>query len=126
VTAGRGNYLTVHSNRQDTETPLSCTFETTRTWETPWCVAHNPEVAGSNPVPATSRNGPRRSLRGPFSCPMDTRLDTLARLASVRFRFMLDQSVPAAVLRFWDAIPVGMPAACLVAVCCSYAGTYGS
>lgn len=31
--------------------------------------AHNPEVAGSNPVPATSGNGPRRRLRGPFSSP---------------------------------------------------------
>jgi len=31
-------------------------------------LAHNPEVAGSNPVPATSGNGPRRLLRGPFSC----------------------------------------------------------
>ena len=29
--------------------------------------AHNPEVAGSNPVPATSGNGPWRLLRGPFS-----------------------------------------------------------
>ena len=42
--------------------------------------AHNPEVAGSNPVPATSGNGPRRTLRGPFSCPMDTDLDTLGVL----------------------------------------------
>jgi len=38
-------------------------------------LAHNPEVAGSNPVPATSGNGPRRILRGPFSCRMDTCLD---------------------------------------------------
>ena len=40
--------------------------------------AHNPEVAGSNPVPATRQNGPRRRLRGPFSCPMGTDLGTLA------------------------------------------------
>jgi hypothetical protein len=36
-------------------------------WERPRRLAHNPEVAGSNPVPATSGNGPRRRLRGPFS-----------------------------------------------------------
>src|SRR5271166_2078339 len=38
----------------------------------PRCLAHNPEVAGSNPVPATvpatDESGPRRSLRGPLSC----------------------------------------------------------
>ncbi len=42
--------------------------------------AHNPEVAGSNPVPATSENGSRRLLRGPFSCPMGTFLGTFATL----------------------------------------------
>jgi hypothetical protein len=39
---------------------------------------HNPEVAGSNPVPATSGNGPRRSLRGPFSCSLGTYWEHLA------------------------------------------------
>jgi hypothetical protein len=43
-------------------------------------LAHNPEVAGSNPVPATRRNGPRRTLRGPFSCSMGTLLGTFAGL----------------------------------------------
>jgi hypothetical protein len=42
--------------------------------------AHNPEVAGSNPVPATSGNGPRRRLRGPFSCRLGTLLGTFATL----------------------------------------------
>jgi len=41
---------------------------------------HIPEVAGLNPVPATRQNGPRRTLRGPFSCPLDTDLDTLGVL----------------------------------------------
>ena len=45
-------------------------------------LAHNPEVAGSNPVPATSGNDPRRRLRGLFSCPLDTYLDTLATFPS--------------------------------------------
>ena len=41
-------------NRPHTRGPLTCAFETRRTRENTWCVAHNPEVAGSNPVPATS------------------------------------------------------------------------
>ena len=45
-------------------------------------LAHNPEVAGSNPVPATSGNGSRRRLREPFSYLLDTYLDTLARFPS--------------------------------------------
>ena len=50
--------------------------------------AHNPEVAGSNPVPATSGNGPRRTLRGPFSWPLGTLLGTLASLiVSCRVRW---------------------------------------
>src|ERR1700753_4159988 len=40
--------------------------------------AHNPEVAGSNPVPATSGNGPRRRLRGPVCGLMGTLLGTSA------------------------------------------------
>ena len=42
--------------------------------------AHNPEVAGSNPVPATKRDGPRRTLRGPFPLTMATRPGTFAKL----------------------------------------------
>ncbi len=42
--------------------------------------AHNPEVAGSNPVPATRQNGSWRSLRGPFSLGLGTLLGTLAEL----------------------------------------------
>ena len=30
----------------DTRRPLTCAFETTRTPQNPWCVAHNPEVDG--------------------------------------------------------------------------------
>jgi hypothetical protein len=57
-------------------------YETERIGEDRDRVAHNPEVAGSNPVPATSGNGTRRILRGPFSCPMTTDLATLARFTS--------------------------------------------
>ena len=42
--------------------------------------AHNPEVAGSNPVPATRSKRPPETLRGPFSSLMDTCLDTLGVL----------------------------------------------
>ena len=61
---------------------VTCTFETREATGDGDRLAHNPEVAGSNPVPATSGNGPRRRLRGPFSCPLDTYLDTLARFPS--------------------------------------------
>ena len=61
---------------------MTCSYETERIAEDRDRLAHNPEVAGSNPVPATSGNGPRRRLRGPFSCPLDTDLDTLARFPS--------------------------------------------
>jgi hypothetical protein len=40
--------------------------------------AHNPEVAGSNPVPATSRNDPRVRSLGSFSYPVATCLATSA------------------------------------------------
>jgi hypothetical protein len=66
---------------------VTCMFETCgakRNWHR---LAHNPEVAGSNPVPATTvpatrQNGPRRILRGSFSCRMATYLATLARSTS--------------------------------------------
>jgi hypothetical protein len=57
---------------------LTCIFETCDATCLSHRLAHNPEVAGSNPVPATSRNGPWRRLRGPFSCPMGALLGTLA------------------------------------------------
>src|SRR6266516_1241401 len=37
---------------------------------------HNPEVAGSNPAPATKVRGPFRSWKGPFACLMLTDLLT--------------------------------------------------
>ncbi len=48
---------------------MTCSYETERIAEDRDRLAHNPEVAGSNPVPATSGNGPRRLLRGPFFMP---------------------------------------------------------
>ena len=45
---------------------VTCEFETREATGDGDRLAHNPEVAGSNPVPATSENGPRRHLRGPF------------------------------------------------------------
>src|SRR5262249_3650404 len=41
--------------------------------------------AGSNPVPATSGNGSRRLLRGPFSCPLGTLLGTLGSLTAAGY-----------------------------------------
>ena len=35
------------------------------------CSTHSPEVAGSNPVPATSENGPQATAWGPFSIWVD-------------------------------------------------------
>jgi hypothetical protein len=40
-------------NGADVEEAPTCRYETARTLAKPRCVAHNPEVAGSNPVPAT-------------------------------------------------------------------------
>jgi hypothetical protein len=59
---------------------VTCTFEPREATRDGDRLAHNPEVAGSNPVPATSGNGPRRSLRGPFSC----RLGTIKKAAAFR------------------------------------------
>lgn len=42
--------------------------------------AHNPEVAGSNPVPATSGDGPQAQAGGPFSCGLATLWGTFATL----------------------------------------------
>jgi hypothetical protein len=67
-------------DRLDGRTLLTCSYETQRSGEDRDRLAHNPEVAGSNPVPATSGNGPRRLLRGPFSCRLGTNLGTLALL----------------------------------------------
>jgi hypothetical protein len=61
---------------------VTCAFETREAIRDGDWLAHNPEVAGSNPVPATSGNDPRRRLRGLFSCPLDTYLDTLATFPS--------------------------------------------
>ena len=80
---------------------VSCAFETREvTWDGDR-LAHNPEVAGSNPVPATSGNGPRRRLRGPFSCPLDTYLDTLLGfLVNCRLPSLLDSSILPGVMAF--------------------------
>ena len=40
-------------NGADVEEALNCMYETARTLTSARYVAHNPEVAGSNPVPAT-------------------------------------------------------------------------
>jgi hypothetical protein len=40
-------------NPEDASPPLTCGFETHRQQQNPRYVSHNPEVAGSNPVPAT-------------------------------------------------------------------------
>src|SRR4051794_18373174 len=47
--------------------------------------AHNPEVAGSNPVPATSGNGPQRSLWGLFRASGDA-LGAFAFVAKILVR----------------------------------------
>jgi hypothetical protein len=42
-------------------------------WSSPvarW--AHNPKVAGSNPAPATNKNGPKMHFSGPFYCVQPT------------------------------------------------------
>jgi hypothetical protein len=45
---------------------VTCAFETGEATRDGDRLARNPEVAGSNPVPATSGNAPRRLLRGRF------------------------------------------------------------
>jgi hypothetical protein len=75
---------------------LTCTFETCTDPCNSHRLAHNPEVAGSNPVPATSKNGPRKSVRGPFSCPMGTLLGTFATL---RMRWDRGRRVDATLSR---------------------------
>src|SRR6516165_10882460 len=59
---------------------MTWTYETEHSGGDGDRLAHNPEVAGSNPVPATRGNGPRGILRGPFSCLLGTLLRTLASL----------------------------------------------
>jgi len=54
------------------EPPVTSTNEFMKTVAAQHNSTHNPEVAGSNPVPATRQNGPRRTLRGPFSCDLVT------------------------------------------------------
>ena len=46
-------------NGPDTIRSLTCAFETRRTSENPWCVAHNPVIAGRSllALPSSSRNG---------------------------------------------------------------------
>jgi hypothetical protein len=46
---------------------LDAPLEIRPTQENPWCVAHNPEVVGSNPVPATTVPATKRS--GPPEIP---------------------------------------------------------
>ena len=43
---------------------MTCSYETERIAEDRDRLAHNPEVAGSNPVPATSGNDPRGATSG--------------------------------------------------------------
>ncbi len=57
---------TWRNSREDRQA-LTSAFTTARTPENLWPVAHHPEVAGSKPVPATKRSGPRRFIRGPLS-----------------------------------------------------------
>jgi hypothetical protein len=47
-------------NRRDMRPPFTCAFETVRMERNSQYVAHNPEVAGSNPVPATESIRTRR------------------------------------------------------------------
>src|ERR1700712_5053294 len=61
---------------------LNCMYAISRISRNRDTQSHNPEVAGSNPVPATKWNGPRRLLRGPFSCPLGTLLETFAKRTS--------------------------------------------
>ena len=48
---------------------MTCSYETERIAEGRDWLAHNPEVAGSNPVPATSGNGPRGETSGAIFMP---------------------------------------------------------
>jgi hypothetical protein len=43
---------------------MTCSYETREVTGAGDRLAHNPEVAGSNPVPATSGNGPRGVISG--------------------------------------------------------------
>ena len=47
----------------------TCTFETRKPLRDVDRLAHNPEVAGSNPVPATSGNDPRGATSGVIFMP---------------------------------------------------------
>jgi hypothetical protein len=49
---------------------MTCSYETERITEDRDRLAHNPEVAGSNPVPATSGNGPRGATSGAIFMPV--------------------------------------------------------
>jgi hypothetical protein len=77
-------------NRPDACIASTCGFETLRTVGHSWCVAHNPEVAGSNPVPATKESGPDQAKRPPASAGGRFVLRTLVNerrsLLSVRTR----------------------------------------
>jgi hypothetical protein len=46
---------------------MTCSYETERIAEDRDRLAHNPEVAGSNPVPATKESGPDQAERPPAS-----------------------------------------------------------
>ncbi len=49
---------------------MTCSYETERSGEDRDRLAHNPEVAGSNPVPATSGNDPRGATSGVIFMPL--------------------------------------------------------
>jgi hypothetical protein len=51
---------------------MTCSYETERIAEDRDWLAHNPEVAGSNPVPATSGNDPRGATSGVIFMPVVT------------------------------------------------------
>ena len=61
---------------------MTCSYETREVTGAGDWLAHNPEVAGSNPVPATSGNGPRGATSGAIFMPLGTDLDTLALLSN--------------------------------------------
>ena len=49
---------------------VACMFETWASIQHRHRLAHNPEVAGSNPVPATSGNDPRGATSGVIFMPL--------------------------------------------------------
>ena len=60
----------------------TCAFETREATGDGDRLAHNPEVAGSNPVPATSGNGPRGATSGAIFMPVGHAFGHVARYLS--------------------------------------------